>query len=114
EAGRDEELDLPREVPGTDRAAAEVRAGRDPHAGTLRGCDGRVRAFLALRDALPALLGGELLDGRRGAERLPRGEHRERRGQGHVVLLHRAGEVIVELHPCSIESTPAAAATRAP
>src|SRR5688500_11101782 len=64
EARVDEELDLPGEVPGADRAAAEIGARRDADARLARERDRRVSPLLALRDALLPLRTAEPLDRR--------------------------------------------------
>src|SRR5258705_1664346 len=67
----DEKLDLPGQVAGAPRTAAEVGAGRDRHPRPLRGRDRRVRTFFALRYPLASFRRGEAVDRRRAGEGLP-------------------------------------------
>src|SRR5438309_11866575 len=52
QSGLDERLDLPREVVRAKRPAAEIRPGRDPHAGAVGQLDALNRPLPPTRGAL--------------------------------------------------------------
>src|SRR6185436_14900060 len=66
--GVDEPLDLPGELVGPERAAAEVGAGRDPDAGAVGGPNRRLRVLAAGRQGGTPLGAREPLDRRGLAE----------------------------------------------